>query len=183
MLPHLFCIYTGNTLFIVSLFHYLSLYKSVRKIIMPSFFFDRLTPRAYLRTRLFTAALVWTAVGIFLSLNGGYMFWNERFLIDFAAISIGTGLGFFKSKVVLDRVAKKIILHIGSKPCRACLGGLFSIRNWMLIFVMIVFGRTLGAIPINSTIKTGIYVMVGSGLTYSSRLLWNAWKRSPIPVL
>jgi hypothetical protein len=104
-------------------------------------------------------------------------------LIDFAAISIGTGLGFFKSKVVLDRVAKKIILHIGSKPCRACLGGLFSIRNWMLIFVMIVFGRTLGAIPINSTIKTGIYVMVGSGLTYSSRLLWNAWKRSPIPVL
>ena len=83
-----------------------------------------------------------------------------------------------KSRLVLDRVAVRIILHIVAKPSRACLGGLFSVRNWVLIAVMIVFGRTLGALPIDASIKTGFYVMVGSGLAYSSRLLWTAWKNS-----
>lgn len=96
-----------------------------------------------------------------------------------AVILAGLMLGMAKGRFILDRVAGKIILHIGAKPSRACLGGLFSVRNWMLIAVMIIFGRTLSALPIDAGIKTGLYVMVGSGLTYSSRLLWRAWKTSP----
>jgi hypothetical protein len=57
------------------------------------------------------------------------------------------------------------------------------VRNWALILVMAVFGRTLGALPVHAAIKTGIYVMVGSGLGYSSRLLWSAWKNSPAGAL
>lgn len=93
-------------------------------------------------------------------------------------ILIGLMLGMVKGRFILDRVAAKIILHIGSKPTRACLGGFFSVRNWMLIAVMIIFGRTLSVLPIEAGIKTGLYVMVGSGLAYSSRLLWRAWKNS-----
>lgn len=145
---------------------------------MPPHFLDRLTPRAYPRTRLLTAAIVWSAVGIFLSAKGIYLSREGSLAFIVAVILAGVVLGIVKGRFILDRVAGKIILHIGSKPTRACLGGLFSVRNWMLIAVMIVFGRTLSLLPMDASIKTGLYVMVGSGLAYSSRLLWRAWKMS-----
>lgn len=140
---------------------------------------DRFTPRAYPRTRLLTAALMWSAVGIFLALKGIYLFREGSWGIVLAVIAAGVVLGMFKSRLILDRVADRIVLHIGTKPSRACLGGLFSVRNWTLITVMIVFGRTLGVLPLDAVVKTVLYVMVGSGLSYSSRLIWSAWKNSP----
>jgi hypothetical protein len=137
---------------------------------------DRFTPRAYPQTRLLTAAIVWSAVGLFLSMKGVYLFREGSWGIVLAVVVGGMVLGMLKSRLILDRVAGRIILHIGAKPSRACLGGLFSVRNWVLIAVMIVFGRTLSALPLNAAIKTGLYVMVGSGLAYSSRLMWSAWK-------
>ncbi len=98
-------------------------------------------------------------------------------------VAAGTVLGMVKSRFILDRVARKIIQRIGAKPARACLGGLFSVRNWLLIAVMVAFGRTLGALPIDAGLKTGLYVMVGVGLACSSRLLWNAWKTSSAETL
>jgi hypothetical protein len=146
---------------------------------MPPHFLDRFTPRAYPRTRLLTAAIVWSAVGMFLSVKGVYLSREGHLAFVVAVILAGVVLGVVKGRFILDRVAGKIILHIGGKPSRACLGGLFSVRNWMLIAVMIVFGRTLSLLPMDPGIKTGLYVMVGSGLAYSSRLLWRAWKTSP----
>jgi hypothetical protein len=146
-------------------------------------FLDRLTPRAYPRTRLLTAAIVWSAVGFFLAGKGVWLSGDAPWAQIVVAILAGLGLGLVKSRFIFDRVAQKIIAHIGRKPSRACLGGLFSARNWALIVVMAVFGRTLGALPLDSALKTGIYVMVGSGLSYSSRLLWGAWKKSPVALL
>ena len=150
---------------------------------MPPHFLDRLTPRAYPRTRLFTAAIVWSGVGAFLCVKGVYLARSASLPIVLAAILAGACLGMLKSRLIFDRVAGKIIGHIGAKPSRACLGGLFSLRNWALILVMAAFGRTLGALPMYAALKTGIYVMVGSGLGYSSRLLWAAWKNSPAGAL
>lgn len=146
-------------------------------------FLDRLTPRAYPHTRLLTAALVWSGVGVFLTSKGIWLARQASLTLVTGAILMGLGLGLVKSRFIFDPVAQKIIAHIGRKPSRACLGGLFSARNWALIVVMALFGRTLGALPLDSALKTGIYVMVGSGLGYSSRLLWNAWKKSPLAML
>jgi hypothetical protein len=140
---------------------------------------DHLTPRAYPRTRLLTAAVVWSTVGFFLAGKGVWLLGDATRMQLVIAILAGLGLGLVKSRFIFDSVAQKIIAHIGRKPSRACLGGLFSARNWALIVVMALFGRTLGALPLDSALKTGLYVMVGSGLVYSSRLLWNAWKNSP----
>lgn len=145
---------------------------------MPPEFFDRLTPRAYPRTRLLTAAIVWATVGFFLTAKGVYLSREGSLAIVVPVILTGLLLGMVKGRFILDRVAAKIILHIGAKPTRACLGGLFSVRNWLLIAVMIIFGRTLSVLPIEAGIKTGLYVMVGSALAYSSRLLWRAWNNS-----
>ena len=137
---------------------------------------ERLTPRAFPRTRLLTAALVWSAVGCFLTAKGLWLSRDMSVLAITAAGSGGAGLGMIKSRLVFDRVAEKIIVHIGNRPRRACLGGLFSVKNWALILVMALFGRILGALPVDAALKTGIYVMVGSGLACSSRLMWKAWK-------
>lgn len=147
---------------------------------MPSTILDRLTPRASPQTRLLTATMVWSAVGFFLTVKGLWLS-RESSLLSIAAAGLGgTGLGMIKSRLVFDRVALKIIDHIGNKPRRACLGGLFSVKNWALILVMALFGRVLGALPVDASLKTGVYVMVGSGLAFSSRLMWRAWKK-PLP--
>ena len=146
---------------------------------MPQHFLDRLTPRAYPRTRLFSAAIVWDCVGAFLCIKGMYLSFGRPVEIIMTALLVGLCLGIVKSRIVFDRVAEKIIKHIGSRPSQSCLGGLFSVRNWALIFVMAFFGKALGALPIHSALKTGLYVMVGSGLGFSSRLLWRAWRNSP----
>ena len=149
---------------------------------LPSFF-DRITPRVFPRTRLLTAALVWTCVGAFLCAKGVWLSLDGSIMPVAAVIAVGLCLGVLKSRLVFDRVAGKIIGHIGRKPRPSCLGGLFSVRNWMLILIMVVFGRTLGALPMHAALKSGIYVMVGSGLGYSSRLLWKAWRNSPAGAL
>ena len=140
---------------------------------------DHFTPRAYPRTRLLSAAAVWSCAGLFLCLKGVYLSFDHPMEIILSAILTGLCVGMLKSKSIFDSVAKKTITHIEAQPNRACLGGYFSVRNWALIFVMALFGSALGALPLHPSLKTGIYVMAGSGLGYSSRLLWKAWRNSP----
>ena len=140
---------------------------------------DQLTPRVTSQTRLLSAAILWTAIGFFLVAKGVWASHLDTWHTSVLSLAFGLAFGLLKSRIVFDRVACKIIAHIGSKPQRACLGGLFSLRNWVLIFVMAIFGKTIGALPINAGLKSAIYVMVGSGLGYSSRLLWRAWRKSP----
>lgn len=150
---------------------------------MLPYFLDRLTPRAYPRTRLLSAALVWSLVGVFLTGKGIWMSHQSSWTLLLISILTGLNLGFVKSQCVFDKVAAKVVAHIGDKPARACLGGLFSFKNWALILVMVAFGRIIGALPVNPLLKTGIYVMVGSGLAFSSRLMWSAWIKPVSPEL
>ena len=140
---------------------------------------DKLTPRVKPETRLFSAAIAWLAIGFFLTVKGAWILRTETWKMTLFSSAIGLALGLLKSKIIFDRAAIKIIAHIGSRPQKACLGGLFSPRNWILILTMAVFGKIIGALPIPPALKTACYVMVGSGLGYSSRLLWRAWRNSP----
>ena len=138
------------------------------------------TPRASYELRILGAALIWTFIGFFLLIKGLFIFLSESSILTKLFIfALGLVIGLFKSRLIFDPAAKKIIKHIESKPQRACFGGLFSVRNWALILVMALFGKAIGALPMNAALKSAIYVMVGSGLCYSSRLLWQAWRESP----
>lgn len=140
--------------------------------------FQRLTPRVSVNGRFFAAALTWLGIGLFLSAKGVYFSGHAETGLRLLGIGVGLGLGYVKSRFIFDRVAQKIITQIHSKPARACLGSIFSLQNWGLIVIMVIFGRMLGASSLNAGVKTGIYVMVGSGLAFSSRRLWAAWKHS-----
>ncbi len=150
-------------------------------MIMSLSLIDRFTPRVFPRTRLLTAAHVWSGVGTFLSIKGVVLSAHASPRVLAIALASGIVLGLLKGRLVFDRVAEKIISHIRQKPSRACLGGLFSVKNWGLIIMMMLFGRVVGTSTLDQSLKTGIYVMVGTGLVYSSRRLWTAWKKtSPI---
>ncbi len=148
---------------------------------MPPSFIDRITPRVLPRTRLLTAAVVWSAVGFLLAVKGVYLSREFEILPLLMMVGIGFGLGAVKSRYIFDRMAEKIIAHIRNRPTPSCLGGLFSIRNWSLILVMMAFGHLVGTSSLAALTKTAIYVTVGSGLAFSSRRLWSAWKHtSPV---
>jgi hypothetical protein len=143
-------------------------------------FLNRFTPRVSARTRILAAAFIWTATGILLTCKGLWFSKEAPMSLLVMPILAGSGLGLLKSRLIFDPVSSRIIAHIGTKPERACLGGLFSFKNWALILMMALFGSTIGAMPLDPSFKTGLYVMVGSGLGFSSRKLWSAWKKSNI---
>ena len=143
---------------------------------MKTDFLKRLTPRATTRTRLFSAALVWSLIGAILALKGFSTPHGEP--ARWVAPVLGLGLGILKSRLVLDKAAHKISEHINAKPTKACLGGLFSIWNWALIALMAILGKTLGSLQFPQEVRAAVYLMVGSGLACSSRLLWSAWRHA-----
>lgn len=41
---------------------------------------------------------------------------------------------------------------------------------------MMLLGGIVKRLPMPDEIKSGIYILVGSGLFYSCRILWHAWR-------
>ena len=139
--------------------------------------FTQLNPRASAHTRLFVASMIWSGMAFFLFYKGYTLSKHAAFSEILILIITGSCLGFLKSWIIFDSVAYEIIKHNHKKPYNACLGGLFSLRNWGIIFGMAFFGKLIAKFSINVALKTTIYIMVGSGLGYSSRLLWKAWRK------
>lgn len=137
---------------------------------------DRLTPRATLRTRIFTATCVWGAVGCCLVTRGALLLWQTSWPMAGGIVLVSATAGILKSRAVFDGVAKEIVKRLQCKPDPACLGGFFSVRNWGLVFCMMLLGGIVKRLPMPDEIKSGIYILVGSGLFYSCRIPWRAWK-------
>lgn len=95
----------------------------------------------------------------------------------------GLSLGIIKSRLIFDKVAGKVITRIRLKDRPSCLGGLFSLRNWLLILCMMILGKIMGTLAVPIEVKSVMYMLVGSGLCYSSRLMWTAWKKTPDIIL
>lgn len=146
---------------------------------MPNAFVDRFTPRVSPRTQLLAAGCVWSLMGALLCIKGVYAVRASSLATVFCVCVLGVILGVTKSCLVFDRAAAAIIRRIRQKPALTCLGGLFSVRNWMLIAAMMLLGKTISWLPLAMEWKGLVSVLVGSGLAYSSRMMWAAWKLTP----
>jgi hypothetical protein len=137
---------------------------------------ESLKPRASSRIQILLAALMWTVVG------GGLLFFGTRWITGpgrslpaLGLILAGVVIGVAKSKFVLDRTARKIVLRIGERGEGRCAGGFLSLRSWLLVLGMIVLGRFLRQGLLPATAAGLLYTAVGTGLLFSSRLAWRAW--------
>lgn len=121
---------------------------------------------------LFTAPLLWTAVGGLLMARGWSWLDPGRGRLLFLAAGL---LGTLKSLFVLDRIARRSLERIVRFQDNTCLGAVYSWRTWLLVFLMM-----LGGIVLRSVTQPGpcigiLYGAVGWSLCLSSRLGWREW--------
>ncbi|MDD5758193.1 MAG: hypothetical protein PHI06_03835 [Desulfobulbaceae bacterium] len=127
-------------------------------------------PGATLRTHHFLAASIWSLVGIFLMARG-YFFLQTvgRAWLFLPASLAGTG----KSIFLLDKSARKNLARLAEKKDGDCLGGVYSMKMWGLVALMMLSGILLRRSGLPAELIGTVYVAIGWALFFSSRLLWQ----------
>lgn len=124
------------------------------------------------QTHLFLAALLWSVVGISLAERGfNWLVDADDLLLALPAIVAGM----LKSYFILDRTAEKNLVRIGSFQGKTCIGGVYSVKTWILVILMIGAGRLLRNSGLPLELLGFIYTAIGVGLFFSSRLIWRRW--------
>lgn len=115
-------------------------------------------------------ALIWSVVGVFLMLRGGVFL----LAVDSLWLSVvGILIGSVKSLFMLDKSAIKNILRLQELTDGSCIGGVYSLKMWLLVGGMILLGIALRKSSLPREIVGVVYVAIGWGLFFSSRLLWK----------
>ena len=135
-------------------------------------------PVASSRLQLLLAGCTWSTVGMGLISVGTYwMVSSSGNIVVLLAISLA--LGFGKSILILDRVAKRIVKRIELRGEGRCLASFYSLGGWAIVILMMVMGRILRGAGISYSLLGLIYAAVGTSLLVSSRSIWRAWKDHP----
>lgn len=132
----------------------------------------RFVPAAQVKTRIFVAALLWSGIGGMLLTRGVLAVagsGREGWLV--AALVLGA----IKSRLVLDRLVRRNMARLARLDGARCLGGVYSVKTWLMVAGMIGLGRALRLSPLPLWITGLVYVTVGWGLFWSSRVGWVAW--------
>jgi hypothetical protein len=135
----------------------------------------RFVPAAQVNTRILLATLLWSGIGLMLLTRGvltlsgsGREWW----------LGLAVLLGTLKSRLVLDRVVLENMTRLRGLDGDRCIGGVYSVKTWLLVAAMIVLGRLLRLSPLPVWLIGLLYVTVGWALFWSSRLGWSAWRQS-----
>jgi len=143
-----------------------------------------LQPRAGARVQLFGAASMWL-IGSWMLLMRGTGYVHDRHWHAWA-LAAGLALGVFKSRALLDGVARKAVTRIHERGV-AGFFGFFSLRSWLLISLMMGGGITLRHLVVHpgvigAGIMGALYIGVGTALFLADRILWRA-AFAPIPAV
>lgn len=100
--------------------------------------------------------------------------------LEYAAvilIALGLFIGYFKGRYVLAKSAEKGVVHIRSLPAPAPLHKMYSIKNYVLIALMMGLGMSIKALGIPSDIRGFIDIAVGAALIQGAvayfKSLWD----------
>jgi hypothetical protein len=142
---------------------------------------ERFKPAAGARTQLGLAAVMWSTVGLVLAAAGASWVWRSTpgsapWLLGGAA-----AVGVLKSRLVLDRTARRIVGRIRARGDGRCLGGFLSLRSWALVALMVAGGRLLRTSHLARSWLGFLYVAIGIALASSSRVSWREWMASRKP--
>ncbi len=134
-------------------------------------------PAVSSRNMMLVAALFWSGIGMLLMGRGWCLAGRASFMPPLLAMGVGT----IKALLVLDRAARRNIVRILSLPERSCVGAVYSWRMWGMVLLMMVLGRLLRMSPVAPVLVGGLLLAVGWALLLASRLIWQAWRRFPVP--
>ena len=83
------------------------------------------------------------------------------------------GAGTCKSIYLLDKSAAKNLARLSGKLDGDCLGGVYSVKMWGLVAMMMLLGWLLRRSGLPGELIGTLYVAIGWALFLSSRLLWR----------
>ncbi|RUM44334.1 MAG: hypothetical protein DSY80_04500 [Desulfocapsa sp.] len=136
---------------------------------------QQLKPGVPRSVHLFVAGSIWCFVGIFLMARGSHWLYEiSKLWIVLPGIAFGT----LKALFMLDRSAEKNIRRIVEGGNDRCLGGVYSWKTWLLVFLMMGMGFLLRNSSLPKEYLGLFYVSIGWGLLFSSRKCWSAWRLS-----
>ena len=139
---------------------------------------ERHKPAAGASTHLMVAGLMWTLVGTGLVVRGAtWLFQASSGAAPWLA-GVALAVGILKSRLVLDRQARRVTGRIRERGDGRCLGGFMSWGTWALVLVMIAAGRLLRGAGLSGIVIGPVYLAVGVALLISSRLSWQGWRDS-----
>lgn len=132
-------------------------------------------PAAAVPTQLMLAWMMWVAVGSVLVGFGAWWLWAATPVSAPWVAAGAVTIGVVKSRLALDRAARRVVDRICVRGDGRCLGGFLSLPTWGLVVLMMVAGRL-----IRGTLAGGLvgplYIAVGTALCLSSRISWRAWR-------
>ena len=132
----------------------------------------RLKPGVSHKAHLLTASVLWTSIGLMLTMAGTlWLVAAGKALFMVPAVVAGI----VKSLVILDNSAEKGIERIRLLAEGSCLGAVYSKTMWLLVLGMMAAGYLLRHSHLPAEISGSLYVAVGCSLLYSSRIAWIAW--------
>jgi len=134
-------------------------------------------PAASVRTHVLLATLMWTIVGLFLFVRGASNMMSLPGTVNPWWLIVATLIGVLKGRLIFDKTAVRVISRILSREGARCLGGFLSLKSWGMILFMVFLGISLRISPLPGILVWGVYVAVGAGLFFSSRLFWKEWIR------
>jgi len=132
-------------------------------------------PIASVRVHVFFATLMWTIVGLFLFARGAGNMMSLPGAVNPGWLIVATLIGVLKGRLIFDKTAIRVISRILSREGDRCLGGFLSLKSWGMILFMVLLGVSLRVSPLPGVLVWGVYVAVGTGLFFSSRLFWREW--------
>lgn len=88
-------------------------------------------------------------------------------------LALAVVLGVAKSRLLLDRVARKGVARIHERG-RACYFGFFSWKSWLFVATMMGGGILLRHSGLRPGILAVIYIGVGTALLLADRIFWAA---------
>jgi len=131
-----------------------------------------LKPGADVQTHLLIAASLWSFIGIYLLIRGLLLFGSGPLWQLAAALLLGGGKGYF----VLDKAARRNIKRIKAFDQATCIGAVYTWKMWLLVVLMMFSGRYLRSVHDLGPLVGLLYVAVGWGLFFASRLFWQSWR-------
>jgi hypothetical protein len=123
-----------------------------------------------------SAAIVWTAVGLYLSARAVLWFADARGLVTpFAMLALL--LGFVKGRFLFARLARRNIGRIGElspHKDKICIFAFQAYESYAIIAGMMALGIALRHSSLDRLVLAVIYLAIGSALIYGSGPYWRA---------
>lgn len=123
-----------------------------------------------------SAAVVWAAVGIYLSARAVLWFRaSPRPVLVPAALALV--LGFVKGQFIFSKLARRNIHRIGElspHKDKICIFAFQAYESYAIIIGMMALGIVLRHSSLNRVILAVVYLAIGSALVYGSGPYWRA---------